>query len=567
MRRFRDDAMITTTDKSRKGFPKKPLIIAGAGVVALLVFLLISSRIYFLNSYVGLEEREVEQNVQRALSGLDNEISQLSTVAGDYAGWDESYRFIENGNAEFIKTNLSDEIYPKLMVNVILFVNPSGRIIYERLVDTRNPEKRTTPDSLHPYLSAGSPLVRHATTESIRSGLLMLPEGPLLVVSRPILTSEYKGPVRGALIMGRYLDSREIARLAELTHLSISFFPVNDPGMPSDVRAVRSSLDDNRKVGVQRLSPERAAGYTLISDIYAKHALVLKVEMPRYAYRQGVATVRYYLITLMAVGLIAAVLGCILYLKLRKAHDELEQRVMERTAELREKDRMLLLQSRQAAMGEMIGNIAHQWRQPLNSLGCIIQSLPLMHEAGELNRSALESAEEKVMGIIFHMSQTIDDFRNYFKPDKEQSQFNVFRAVSRTVSFIEDSFRSLGVAIKVNAEDSPVVNGYPNEYSQVLLNILINARDAFLERKTAKPRITIEIRTENGRSVVTIADNAGGIPEDVIDKIFDPYFTTKGPDKGTGVGLFMSKGIIERNMGGRLTVRNTEQGAEFTIAV
>jgi len=488
-------------------------------------------------------------------------------VAGDYAGWDESYRFIENGNAEFIKTNLSAEIYPKLMVNVILFVNPSGRIIYERLVDTRNPVKPATPDSMHPYLSASSPLVRHATTESIRAGLLMLPEGPLLVVSRPILTSEYKGPVRGALIMGRFLDSREIARLAELTHLSISFFPVNDPGMPSDVRAVRSSLDDNRKVSVQRLSPERAAGYALISDIYAKPALILKVEMPRYAYRQGVATIRYYLITVMALGLIAAVLGCILYLKLRKAHDELEQRVMERTAELREKDRMLLLQSRQAAMGEMIGNIAHQWRQPLNSLGCIIQSLPLMHEAGELNRSALESAEEKVMGIIFHMSQTIDDFRNYFKPDREQSLFNAFRAVSRTVSFIEDSFRSLGIAIKVNAEDSPVVNGYLNEYSQVLLNILINARDAFLERKTAEPRITIEIRAENGRSVVTIADNAGGIPEDVIDKIFDPYFTTKGPDKGTGVGLFMSKGIIEHNMGGRLTVRNTEQGAEFTIEV
>jgi sensor domain CHASE-containing protein len=559
--------MVNATEKSGKRFPGKPLFIAGVGVVALFVFLLISSRVFFLNSYAMLEEREVEQNVQRALSGLDNELTQLSTVTGDYAGWDESYRFVKDGNGDFIRINLSDEIYPKLKLNIILFVDTSGKIVYERMIDVRNPGRRATPDSMHPYLSPAGPLVRHVSTESILSGLLMLPEGPLLVVSRPILTSEYRGPVRGALIMGRFLDKQEVARLAELTHLSLDFFPVNGTGMPSDVKAALSAARGNQEVSIQRLSPERATGYALVSDIYSKPSLVLRVEMPRYSYRQGVATIRYYIITVMALGLVAAVFGCIMYQKLRTAHDELEQRVTERTAELREKDRILLLQSRQAAMGEMIGNIAHQWRQPLNSLGCIIQSLPLLHEAGELNRGALESAEEKVMGIIFHMSQTIDDFRNYFKPDREQSLFNVFRAVSRTVSFIEDSFRSLGIAIKVNAEESPVVNGYLNAYSQVLLNILINARDAFSERKTAQPMITIAIRAENGRSVVTISDNAGGIPEDVIDKVFEPYFTTKGPDKGTGVGLFMSKGIIERNMGGRLSVRNTEQGAEFTIEV
>jgi sensor domain CHASE-containing protein len=546
---------------------KKPLIIAGAGVIALFVFLLATSRLFFLSSYAMLEERDVEQNVERALSGLANEISQLNTVVGDYAGWDESCRFVEDGNAAYIKANLSDEIYPKLRVNLILFVDPSGRILYERLIDMRNPARRATPDSLHPYVSASSPLVRHVNTDSIRSGLLMLPEGPLLVVSRPILTSEYKGPVRGALIMGRFLDSREIGRLADITHLSLRFFPLMDPRMPSDVRAGRSSTGENRNIRVQRLSPEIAAGYSLISDIYGKPALVLKVEIPRRLYRQGVTTIRYYIITAMAVGLIAAALGCILYMKLRKAHDELEQRVMERTAELREKDRILLLQSRQAAMGEMIGNIAHQWRQPLSSLGCIIQSLPLMHEEGGLDLRSLEAVTEKCMGIILHMSQTIDDFRNYFKPDKEKSLFDVFQAVSRTVSFIEDSFKSLGIAIEVHADNSPVVNGYPNEYSQVLLNILINARDAFSERNTGEPKVTITITGENGRSVVTIADNAGGIPGNVIDKIFEPYFTTKGPDKGTGVGLFMSKGIIERNMGGRITVRTTEQGAEFRIEV
>ncbi|HKZ17919.1 MAG TPA: hybrid sensor histidine kinase/response regulator [Geobacteraceae bacterium] len=266
---------------------------------------------------------------------------------------------------------------------------------------------------------------------------------------------------------------------------------------------------------------------------------------------------------------------------LRDLNQQLENRVSERTAalmaetaqrlqameDLREKDRLLMQQSRQAAMGEMIGNIAHQWRQPLNGLGLMIQTLSMSYETGNVNLEYLESFEEKAMQVIAHMSQTIDDFRNYFKPDKEKIPFHVSRAVSKTVSMIEDSFRSLQIAIEIDAEDDPVVNGYPNEFSQVLLNVLLNARDAFSEREIGKQRVVITMTAENGKAVITVTDNAGGIPEDTIDRIFDPYFTTKGPDHGTGVGLFMSKGIIEKNMGGRLTARNTGDGAEFRIEV
>jgi signal transduction histidine kinase len=266
---------------------------------------------------------------------------------------------------------------------------------------------------------------------------------------------------------------------------------------------------------------------------------------------------------------------------LRDLNRDLEKRVGERTAalteetaqrlrameELREKDRLLMQQSRQAAMGEMIGNIAHQWRQPLNALGLMIQTLSMSHEIGNLTLESLDAFEEKAMRLITHMSQTIDDFRNYFKPDKERVSFHISRPVSKTVSLIEDSFRSMQIAIEINKEDDPVISGYPNEFSQVLLNILLNARDAFSERQIDRPRIVITMSENDGKAVITLTDNAGGIPEDTIDKIFDPYFTTKGPDHGTGVGLFMSKGIIEKNMGGRLSARNTGDGAEFRIEV
>jgi len=252
---------------------------------------------------------------------------------------------------------------------------------------------------------------------------------------------------------------------------------------------------------------------------------------------------------------------------LQTAHDKLETMVAERTAELREKDQLLLQQSRQAAMGEMIGNIAHQWRQPLNTLALIFGTLPLLQETGELSNEMLASLERKAMKLIQHMSQTINDFRNYFKPDKERVTFPAGEAVNRAVALIEDSFRSQEIVIEITRKENPLINGYPNEFSQVLLNILLNARDAFVSREISLPKVDILVTEEKNRAVVTVTDNAGGIPEEILGKIFDPYFTTKGPEHGTGVGLFMSKGIIEKSMGGQIHARNTGGGAEFRIEV
>jgi PAS domain S-box-containing protein len=252
---------------------------------------------------------------------------------------------------------------------------------------------------------------------------------------------------------------------------------------------------------------------------------------------------------------------------LNKLNEELEDRIAERTTELREKDQVLLSQSRQAAMGEMISNIAHQWRQPLNALGLTVQQLLLYYDLGELTREFLEYNVNSSMELIQHMSRTIDDFRNYFRPEKEKIEFKAHEAIANTLSLLEGSLQNPLIAVEVVAKDDPVIYGYPNEFAQVLLNILINARDVIMDREIDDPKITITLCSEDGNAVLTIADNAGGIPEEIAVNIFDPYFTTKGPQRGTGVGLFMSKTIIEKNMGGRLTVRNNGKGAEFRIQV
>lgn len=251
----------------------------------------------------------------------------------------------------------------------------------------------------------------------------------------------------------------------------------------------------------------------------------------------------------------------------RQLNETLEQRIKVAVGELREKDRILMIQGRQAVMGELISNIAHQWRQPLNILGLLAQELYMSYKKGLFTKELMESNITKTMQLIKDMSKTIEDFRNFSRPDREKVSFSVLQAIGNTLSLLEEGFKADDISIKVEREIDPVISGYPNEYSQVLLNILINAREVFLARRVANPSIVIRVFSEEGRAMVTVTDNAGGIAPDIIDKVFDPYFTTKGPEQGTGIGLFMSKAIIEKKMSGVLSVRNTESGAQFRIEV
>ncbi len=253
--------------------------------------------------------------------------------------------------------------------------------------------------------------------------------------------------------------------------------------------------------------------------------------------------------------------------ELEQLNRSLEERINQAVADLRHKDQTLIQQGRLAAMGEMINNIAHQWRQPLNNIGLIIQNLQFSFVDNSISQEELRQEIGKVVDIIMHMSHTIDDFRNFFRDDKRKGCFDVGEAVSHALEFVSATLASHDIAIELEEDERVSAVGFFNEYAQVLLNILSNARETCIERCVTAPRIQIRVTSENGRSVVYIRDNCGGIADDVMPKIFDPYFTTRAPDRGTGIGLYMSKVIIEQHMGGSLVAGNSEDGAEFRIEV
>jgi signal transduction histidine kinase len=252
--------------------------------------------------------------------------------------------------------------------------------------------------------------------------------------------------------------------------------------------------------------------------------------------------------------------------QLKSLNRLLEERVNTSVSELRLKDKVMLAQGRQAAMGEMINNIAHQWRQPLNNLGLIIQNLESEYNLGTLTSADMTDDINKSMKTILFMSQTINDFSNFFSIDKTRTTFSVIKGVKRVIAMMEASLSKQGIVVQLEMTDDITIEGYFNEYNQVVLNLLNNAKDILIERSVSTPLINISISRVDDHAVVKIRDNAGGIPDGIIEQIFDPYFTTKGPDKGSGVGLYMSKMIIEEHFDGSLTAVNVDNGAEFTIS-
>ena len=251
--------------------------------------------------------------------------------------------------------------------------------------------------------------------------------------------------------------------------------------------------------------------------------------------------------------------------ELKALNATLERRVQEELASNREKDHLLIQQSRLAAMGEMVHNIAHQWRQPLSALGIVIHNIKDDYDYGELTEARLNEAVEKSHRLLQRMSSTVDDFRNFFRPDRETTDFSLESCVEDALFIIADSLRNNGIVVETRLEKGLRAHGHPNQCAQAILNLLANAKEVLLERKIMDGRIGIELERRNGEAILTVQDNAGGIAEAVLPRVFEPYFTTK--EQGSGIGLYMTRTIVEHNLRGRIGATNRDGGALFTLSI
>ncbi|MEA2018057.1 MAG: cache domain-containing protein [Campylobacterota bacterium] len=230
----------------------------------------------------------------------------------------------------------------------------------------------------------------------------------------------------------------------------------------------------------------------------------------------------------------------------------------------KEQEQLLIQKSKFIAIGEMISLIAHQWRQPISELNAIVLNIKLHHKLNKLDDKMIDKKSQEIETLLEYMSNTIDDFRTFFKPNKKKQKFFISDSIQRVLDITSPMLKEFNIKIILHIDDKVSITNYQNELEQVILNLITNAKDALTHDKIKEPTITLNLYKDS-KVFLEVKDNANGITADIIDKIFDPYFTTKDEVNGTGIGLYMSKIIIDKNMNGKLDVKSDKKGSCFTI--
>ncbi len=315
------------------------ILLAFIGSIAILYVI---AQFVLLRGFVQAEENDTRRDVERALDILAYDRSTLEGITRDWAGWDDTYAFIQDANDTYVQSNLSDNsVFVNNRLNVVAYINPSRQIVFATSYNSIEQKQQPLPESLKQLLAdeRTDKLLQHSNTESALTGWMLTPEGPLLISSQPIVTTKRQGPIRGTLIFGRYLDAAAIKRLGETSHLSLAFHPFDEPQMPADFQTARASVEKTA-IPIQPLSEETIAGYTVLEDIYAKPALLLRFSNPRVIYSQGQTTLRYFVGWLLLVELVFGLGGVVLIGRLERSYADISA-LREAQEALRRRDAIL----------------------------------------------------------------------------------------------------------------------------------------------------------------------------------------------------------------------------------
>jgi signal transduction histidine kinase len=601
---------------------KVPLILA-LTLVGLLFAVSVTSRVLLLDSFVQLEEREVRLNLQRAHNALLDDLADVSRPVRDYSTYDRMYAFMVNRDPTFAEAEFGN--LDTLLANFVGIFDLDGKMIFGKAVDLPSFKPAEIPRGLMEDLAASSDLLRRPGVESPLEGVLMLPAGPMLVALSPILTGERKGPARGTLVMGRWLDAREVNRLEQKTRISLSLLPVSAPKVPADMEAARAALSDDQPALVRPLSQESVAGYLAIKDLHAKPALILKVEVPRQIYAQGKATLRYLILWLfgaaiafggvthllmsrvvlvplarlsgevesigrrqqvsdrvpmrgndeltMLAGTINQTLEALERAEesLRKSHAELEDRVRERTAELAASKEAAEAASR--IKSEFLANMSHELRTPMNGIMGMID-LALDTDSSAERADYLETARSSAAALMTILKDILD----FSKMETEtlalrSVQFQVADCVTAALQTLGTTADQKGLQMlsDIGPGVPESVFGDPVRLGQILLNLVGNAIK-FTEH--GKVTVRVEAQEPTNETIgmhFAVSDTGIGVPPEKLRAIFEGFtqadMSTTRKHGGIGLGLAISAELV-KTMGGRMWVESQlNAGSTFHFTV
>ncbi|MBC8075768.1 MAG: hypothetical protein H7Y32_06800, partial [Chloroflexales bacterium] len=566
----------------------KTLFIILATLIIAFALAYLPLRLILLDSFLQLEQQQVSQDVQRVESALRGSIADLDRLAGNFSDWDDTYAYMTDPDPSYIAANYPEEMLLETRVELIMLVDRRGQTVYGRYF---NQTTRTDvpPPARLASLRLADPLIRPTEHLSRTLGLLMLPDGPMLLVARPILTSTSSGTPQGTFLMGSYLDPARVSDLAQTTHLKVDVYRAEDRQMPDDVRSAQTDLLGAPLV-VRPLGDEQVAGFTLVPDIFGAPGLIIRVEEPREIYARGLTSLRYFSIMLLVVVLLCgAVMIWLLERSVLARLSHLINRVsaigahsdpLERIS-LAGRDEFALLaqtinttldslaraqqERRRAeaasieAKNDFIATVSHELRTPLTPIVGYVDLL-LLGEGGHISDNQ-QHFLHTIKGNALRMRLLIEDLLEIGRLDSgklvlELAPVALDAAVNEVLMLLQVDIQRKGLRVELDLEpDLPRPQGDVKRLGQVITNLVSNA----LKYTPAPGTIWVRTRSTDTAVLIEVEDTGIGMTFEQQEQLFTRFYRADGPLResvsGTGLGLSIARAFIELH-GGTITVRS-----------
>jgi signal transduction histidine kinase/DNA-binding response OmpR family regulator len=581
----------------------KTLLSIGLSMVSLVAILYLVARVSIMHSFETLEADDTRQNVARATAVLADDLATLDNATSDYAAWDDTCAYLEGRKPDLPTSEFPDPWFPRLRIDFVLIFDRYGRQVFTKAYDAVAGKPTEIPQGLWAHLAPGSLLMHHTHPGSKVLGIALLTSGPVLIDSQPIIDSQGRGPIRGTYIAGRRLDAAEVARLAGISHLSLTLHRLDEAALPSDIESARAALNASSPSLLRPLNSMDIAGYKLIDDVYGKNDLILRAVMPRKIMQQGQASLFDFLLWLLIAGLVFGFVTVLLMETLVQsrvirlsasvaaigASGDLTGRVpqegrdeiaglgagMNRMLEALELSRRDLHNAKESAeaanraKSEFVANMSHEIRTPLN--GVIgMTDLTLETELNAEQREYLETVKMSADSLLTVINDILDFSKiEAGKIDLAPIDFNLLDCLEAALKTLTVRADEKGVELLCEiAPDVPeFVNGDSSRLRQVVLNLMGNAI-----KFTSEGEVALHVQTDakdGGNCILhfTVSDTGIGIPPEKQKMIFDPFTqadtSTTRRYGGTGLGLTISKRLVGI-MGGQIWVESeVARGTQF----
>jgi signal transduction histidine kinase len=587
---------------------RKSLVIVGVTLASLIIALQVVSQAILLKSYTNLETETTEQNLQRGLNALNYVISVMHSTNRDWAHWNDSYDFVQDKNQDYIDNNIYDGAFPTYGLNFMLYFNPSGQLVFGKGYDLNAKVEIPVPDSLRNYVVTSELLLKHTNetgelNKEGTSGLILLPEGPMLVASTPILPTNLEGESHGSLIWARFLDDSLLKDLSKKTSLSIQVQEHDSTTLPEDFKSVLTPVQSQASV-VAPLDENTVAAYAALKDIYGSAVLVFRVDMPRSIVQQGQSTMAYFLLSLVLIGVVflgvtlllleRTVLSRLAYLNKRvssiRTSTDLSMRIpvsgedelanlayaingMLESLEVQDHLRRARDEAIEASRvkSQILANVSHDARTPLSVI--LLRADALQHGlygslAGDQVRvvESIISNGKQLLGFINNLLEMVQLDSGTVKVA------SVGFAPSALLAEITTSLQPLAIAKGLHfvSEVDPALPQLlcsdQQKLTQILLNLVNNAIK-FTEHGTINVRIHPHDSTHWAMRVI---DTGWGIAPKDQQRIFEAFWQVDGSQTrnvttGVGLGLSIVKQLTDCMQGEIKLHSELGQGSTFTV--